>query len=114
MAIARKIGRQLKDPDSIIDITFDWSDWLVSGDTISASAWAVSQQDLDDDGAEQAATDATPLTAASSPAASNTTTTTTFWADNGTPGTIYRLRNRITTASSRVEDRTVEVEIVQR
>lgn len=114
MAIARKIARLLKDADSIIDITFDWSDWLPTGDTISSSAWAVSQQDLTSAGIEQAATDATPLIAASSPAASNTTTTATFWADNGTPGTIYRLRNRITTASSRVEDRTVEVEIVQR
>lgn len=115
MGIARNIGRQLKDANATIDITFDWSDWLASGDTVSSSAWAVSQFELDDDGNEQAVSgESTPLAVASSPAASNTTTTTTVWIEAGTPGTKYRLRNRMTTANSRIDDRTIIVDVVQK
>jgi hypothetical protein len=80
---------KIKDPDSVLDYTLDWSAWLGS-DTILTSSFLVD----------------TGLTKKSD---SKTTTTTTVWLSGGTAGTNYGVTNRITTVSGRTADRTFSV-----
>ena len=85
----------LKDPDATLDYTVDWSDWLDPNDTISASAWSVPSG----------------LTQVS---ASYTPTSATIWLSGGTAGQRYDVRNRITTAAGRIDDRTVRFNVQER
>lgn len=75
------------DPDAIVDYVVDWEKWL-AGDTISTSAWQI-----------------TNATEASS---SNDTTTATVFVQGATRGKWVTMRNRITTAGGRTEDRTLK------
>ena len=84
-----------KDPQAVLDYTFDWADWLPSGDTISSVAWEVSPG----------------VTIAS---VSNTTTTATIWLSGGTEGQKASVRCRITTAAGRVEDATEVLHLRQK
>jgi hypothetical protein len=77
----------IHDPNADLDYAVNWTAWL-DGDTIAASAWDVP----------------TPLT---SDQAAFTATTATVWVQGGTAGVDYQVRNRITTAAGRVEDRTI-------
>ena len=79
----------IKDPDAVLDYTVDWSDWLGS-DTIQTSAWIVPTGITEDSN-------------------SNTTTTATIWLSGGTRGKKYEIVNRIVTAGSRTDDRTIEI-----
>lgn len=83
-----------KDPNAVLDYTWDWEDWLDS-DTISSSSVTVQ----------------TGLTADSD---SNTTTTATVWLSGGTPGEDYEVTNRIVTAGGRTEDRTIIIMVRER
>jgi len=85
------------DPSAVLDYAVDWSDWLDSGETISASTWTV-------------ATGITQTT----PSPSNTTTTATIWITGGTAGTYYQLVNHITTSAGRQDDRTITLRVAQR
>jgi hypothetical protein len=89
-----------KDPAAKKDYLFDWSAWLPTGDTISSSAWAIDPPVPD-----------ASLAIAGSPAPSNTTTTATVWLTGGTLGQRYVLRNRITTAGGRTDDRSVGITV---
>lgn len=76
----------VKDKESILDYTIDWSQWLPVGDTIVVSAWTVP-----DDIAVESDT--------------FTTTTTTVWLSGAGPeGTRSTVTNHITTADGREED----------
>jgi hypothetical protein len=83
-----------KDPDAILDYTFDWSEWLGT-DTISTSAFTLTSG----------------LTKDSD---SKTTTTTTIWLSGGTSGSTYLVTNRIVTAGGRTEDRSIMIEVRSR
>lgn len=83
-----------KDPDEILDYSFDWSR-VLDGDTISASVWTVP----------------TGLTSVTT---SKTPTTTTVWLGGGTLGGAYTLTNRVTTAGSRVFERSASIRIVSK
>lgn len=85
----------IKDPDAYLDYTIDWSDWLVSGDTISSSVWAIAGRDG----------------ALTTDANSNTTTTASIWLDGGTDTYKYFVTNSITTAAGREDDRTIQVTV---
>lgn len=78
------------DPSAVLDYSVDWSAWLASGETISASTWVVSSG----------------LTLASQ---SNTTTVATAWISGGTAPTDYRITNRITTSAGRTDDRSITI-----
>ncbi len=80
---------QIKDPDSVLDYTIDWSAWL-GDDTIATSTFLVS------DG----------LTKNSD---SKTTTMTLVWLSGGTAGNNYSVTNRIVTSSGRTADRSFRV-----
>jgi len=83
-----------KDPNAVLDYTWDWSDWL-DADTISSSSTTVE----------------TGLTEDSE---SHTTTTVTVWLSGGTPGEDYEVTNRIVTAGGRTEDRTIVILVRER
>jgi hypothetical protein len=87
----------IKDPNAVLDYSFNWSDWLTDGELISTSTW------INPDS----------ITINTS---TNTTTTTVVWLSGGTSGKSYRLTNRIVTNSSpaRTEDRTLLIEVQDR
>lgn len=89
---------KVKDPDAVLNYTFDWDDeYLASSVTISTSEWVV-----------------TPSGTLTVDSDSETTTTTTVVLSGGTPGQVYTVRNRITTSSSETEDRTLVVRVEER
>jgi len=87
--------RVYKDPDAVLDYGFDWSDWMVNNDSITASTWAaetgITIDSEDEDGNNN---------------------TATVWLSSGTSGRQYRVTNTITTQGGRVDERTLVV-IVQ-
>jgi hypothetical protein len=87
----------IKDPNAALDYSFDWSDWLATGEQIATSNW-INPDSL------------TITTSA------NTTTTTVVWVSGGTAGKTYRLTNRIVTNNNptRTEDRTLTIEVQER
>lgn len=90
MAQIRFANFPTKDADEKKDYSFDWSKELdKTGDTISASTWAIT---------------GSGLTQSSSPAASFDNKTTTVWFEAGTAGTDYVITNRITTAQGRTHE----------
>lgn len=86
----------VKDPDAILDYEFNWAPWLGT-DTISTSTW------IADSGIT--------IVPASE---SHTTTTTRVFISGGALGQDYNLTNRITTAASRTDDRSIQIRIRQR
>lgn len=87
----------IKDPDSALDFSVDWSDWLTDGETIAASSW----ESLDD------------LTIDVS---TFTSSLATAWLSGGTVNTVCRLVNTITTNASpaRIDQRTITISIRER
>jgi len=98
------IDRFLKDPDAILDYSLDWSDWLVSGDTILTSVWVVipAADLIIGDGGNGA------------PAPSILGVITTVWLIAGAVGVTYLLENTITTTLSRKDQRTVAIVVQER
>lgn len=93
--MAETFTAPVKDPAAVLDYTFDWSDWLVGGDTISTSTWTA------EDG----------ITVDSN---SKTSTTTTVWLSGGTAAESYRVVNHIVTAGGRTDERTLAVPVENR
>jgi len=86
----------LRDADSVVDYTIDWSDCLASGEAISSSSWTASP---------------TSLTVDSS---SETTTTTTAVVSSGSAGVVYKLTNEIVTDQARTIQRSVVIRVEER
>lgn len=78
-------------PDGLADFPLDWSRDLLSGETISASEWTVP------DGLTEGTT-------------SIGSDTTTIWLSGGTVGTIYPVRNVITTSAGRQFEQTIHIQ----
>jgi hypothetical protein len=88
----------LHDAQAELDYPVDWSAWLPTGDTITASAWSGSVE--------------VTLTGAAF-----TTTSTTVFASFAGPvvdGDVYTITNHITTAQGREEDQSVKLKIKAR
>lgn len=85
-----------KDPQAVLDYTFDWGPWLTPvGDTISSVVWA--------------------LTGTLSKASESfTTTTATAFIGGGTLDETETLTCRITTNGGRTDERSVQLKIVNR
>lgn len=90
-----------KDPEARLSYQLIWSDWLASGDIVSASTWT----------AETISGDADPLTVTSS---SFTDTATTVTVNGGTEGNIYRLYNEITTDGGLTDRRFFRIKVKAR
>lgn len=89
------------DPDSKLDYSLNWSEWLSSGDTLSSSTWTAST----------ITGDSTPLVIHSQ----NTNTATgvsTAVISGGQVGGIYTIKNRIDTGAGLIDERTFRL-IVQ-
>lgn len=84
-----------KDPDSTLDYQFNWVEWLGT-DTIASSVFTVEPNTI------------------TIQTTTNTTTTATVWLNGGVVGTLYKIKNRITTVSGRVDERTVGLKIKER
>lgn len=84
-----------KDPDSVLDYVWDFTDWLASGDTVSSHVVVA------DPG----------ITVESS---SNDSEKVTVWLSGGTPGSVYSVTVRVTTFQNRVVDRTVGFVVLER
>lgn len=93
--MANRLGTLKKDPNATLDYQVDWSSWMASGDTISASVWIV------DSGISQVTTTYTDMT-------------TTIWLSGGTAGSSYNITNRITTSDGRIDDATFTIDVEQR
>ncbi len=80
----------IKDPNAVLDYTWDWSEWLTGAETISSAT----------------VTAPTGLTLDSQ---SNTTTTVTAWLSGGTAISEYAVSCRIVTSDGRTDDRTITI-----
>jgi len=85
-----------KDPDAVLDYTVDWTAWLPSGDTITASTFTVNSD------ADNAVVVDDQL---------NDAHTTTVWLSGGVAGQKYTVTNHITTAAGRQDDRSLTITI---
>ena len=81
----------VKDPDGVLDYSFDWGPWL-DADTISTSVWIVES----------------PLAPSNE---TNDTTTTRLFLSGGIHGQNYLITNRITTAGGLTDDRSFEIRV---
>jgi hypothetical protein len=88
---AINFGSYTKDPDEVVDLSFDWTKEL-DGDTISTSTWP----------AVVGITQATP---------SKDDMTTTTWVSAGSAGTDYRIVNRVVTAGGRTLEGSITVAV---
>ena len=86
----------VKDPNAILDYSFDWGPWLDS-DTIDTSVWIVESPLVIESGTE-----------------SNTDTITTLFISGGEAGETYTITNRITTDGGRLDDRSFEIRVRNR
>jgi len=84
-----------KDPQAVLDFGFNWSLWLATGETITASTWTVETGLTEDSDAKN-------------------DTQTTVWLSGGTAGNIYKAVNKIVTSASRTDERTLEIRVVDR
>ena len=84
-----------KDPDAVLDYTFDWSSWLASGETISTYV----------------ITPAAGITNTTNAADSGSVT---VWLSGGDAGTVYPVACEIVTDSSRTDERTMQIHVRER
>jgi len=83
-----------KDPDSVLDYQWDWTEWL-DGDVISTATFFVASGITKD-------------------SETHDSTTATVWLSGGTEETEYDVTCRVTTANSRTADRTAKIWVVER
>lgn len=85
-----------KDPNAVLDYTFDWTAYLAPiADTIQSVTWVLTSG----------------ITKTSQ---TNTTTTATAFISGGTEGSTEILTCRIVTAGGRTDDRSINLKIVSR
>ena len=85
-----------KDPDAVLDYTFDWSEYLTPlADTIATATFI----------ADTGLTTSNP---------SHTTTAATCFVSGGTVGSSLNLTCRIVTTGGRTDDRSITLKIVNR
>ena len=84
-----------KDSDAVLDYSFDWSDWLAGGETISSHTVTVE----------------TGLTKDSD---SESSGIVTVWLSGGTVGTTYKVACEIVTSASRTDERSITIQCRER
>ena len=85
----------LKDPQAVLDWTWDWTTWLQPNEQLTSSAFA-----------------ATPGITIDS--ISNSTNKATVWLSGGTPGIPYQVTNTITTNQGRTDERSITIRVKDR
>tara|TARA_R110000868_G_scaffold181848_1_gene422798 strand:- start:177 stop:521 length:345 start_codon:yes stop_codon:yes gene_type:complete len=90
-----RIGSYInKDPESYLDYTVDWSDWMEVDDELAASSWAI----------QTIAGDTAPLTTDANTFNSSTNVATIF-IRGGSVSNNYTITNTITTSNGLVSAR---------
>ena len=89
----------LKDPGAVLDYLVDWGAEYLDGDMLAASAWFVAPDEAGGVTISGSDFDAT---------------TSTVKAAGGAPGSIYRLLNRVTLQSGRIDERSIVVRVEER
>lgn len=85
----------VKDPEAVLDWHWDWSEWLDSNESITASTMTVTPGlTLDSD--------------------TFSLTSTTAWLSGGTAGQVYLVTNQITTDAGRVDERSITIRVTNR
>ncbi len=90
-----------KDPYAVLDYSLDWTNWMPSGDTISAITVT----------AETISGDAAPLAIDSS---TNTDFIVTANISAGTTGNVYNVEYKITTTNGLRDSRNFRIKVVER
>jgi hypothetical protein len=90
-----------KDTNAQLIYTFDWSDWLPTGDTITASTYVITARANDPD----------PLAIHTQ---GRTSTTTYVELKEGQEGKVYSVSVQITTANGLIDRRTFRVKVERR
>lgn len=90
-----------KDPYAVLDYSLDWTNWMPTGDTISAITIT----------AETISGDAAPLAIDSS---TNTDYIATANISGGTAGNIYNVEYKITTTNGLKDSRNFRIKVVER
>lgn len=90
-----------KDPEAVLRYQITWTEWLPSGDTITASSWEVETISGDTDNIR-----ITGNTYAD--------TITTVTVNGGTSGNIYKIYNTIETANSLTDRRYFRIKVKER
>jgi hypothetical protein len=92
----------VKDPESTLDYSINWEDWLDTGDTITGSNWTI----------ETIAGDTDPVLRTTDGFVG--TGLTTIWVSGGTAGNNYRITNTITTDNGLTDERYFRVFVKDR
>lgn len=87
-----------KDPAAVLDYAFDWTAWCAQGETIDTSAVTITGGSVD-------------LIIDSH---SNTDAVVTAWVSAGSVGTSSRVTCHIETNQGRIDERTVNISVVER
>lgn len=90
-----------KDPYAVLDYSLDFTDWMPSGETISALTVTV----------ETISGDSNPLTLDSS---TNTDYVATAYLSGGTAGNFYNIEYKITTTGAKQDSRNIRIKLVER
>lgn len=90
-----------KDPYAVLDYSLDWTNWMPSGDTISAISVT----------AETISGDSAPLAIDSS---TNTDFIVTANISAGTAGNVYNVEYKITTTNGLRDSRNFRIKVVER
>ena len=92
-----------KDPEATLNYTFDYTNWLASGEEISSSSWTV----------DAIASDTDPIVVSGSIIVTGNKKVTMILT-GGTSGNIYTVRNTIVTDDSNTERKFFRVVVGQR
>ena len=92
-----------KDPDAVLDYSFDWSDWLDDG-----VSEAISSHTIEIVSDEETSPDLTK------DSDSESSGVVTVWLSGGTAGVSYSVRCEIETDASRTDERTMLVKVQER
>ncbi len=82
-----------KDPDEVLDYEIDWTDRLITGETITTSTFTVASGDV----VKNSSAFVGPIC--------------TVWLSGGTAGTPCEILNRIVTSGGRTYDQTAKLRI---
>jgi len=90
----------LKDPEAVLDYSIDWgAEYLAAGELLAESEWSVAPDEPG--GAVIAGNDFDA-------------TTSTVRVGGGIVGRLYALANRVTTATGRIDDRSIIIRVEKR
>ncbi|MEA3281796.1 MAG: hypothetical protein U9Q68_04425 [Euryarchaeota archaeon] len=85
----------IKDPDAVLDFSFDWSSWLETGESISSHTITAGSGITNDSDSESSGI-------------------VTAWISGGTAGSTYTIACKIVTSLGRTDERTINIVVAER